>query len=78
MFSLFLDLHPLLPTLHQVARNWSELLGFGAKMAPTMKQRTWSTSNTAPRIASFLVDMFSMIAPAILTPPSSHSEKPWW
>ena len=27
-------------TLHQVARNWSELLGFGAKMAPTMKHNT--------------------------------------
>ena len=28
-------------TLHQVARNWSELLGFGAKMAPTMKHNTY-------------------------------------
>ena len=27
-------------TLHQVARNWSELFGFGAKIAPTMKHNT--------------------------------------
>ena len=84
-------------TLHQVARNWSELLGFGAKMAPTMKHntckinfedliskvflfihvivelvifvtfkhKTWQTRRTPPSMASFLEDMFSIIAPAM-------------
>jgi hypothetical protein len=50
-----------------VARNWSELLGAGEKIAPTRKQMIWQRISTLPIMASFRPLMFSMIAPAIFS-----------
>ena len=53
---------------HYFPKCWLELFGAGDKTAPIIKQNIWPSRRTEPIMASFRPLMFSMIAPAILTP----------
>ena len=58
---------------HHIPKCWLELFGAGDKTAPIIKQNIWPSRRTEPIMASFRPLMFSMIAPAILTPCTSEN-----